>query len=326
MLSRIFLAVAGMSANAGLLVLAILAVRLVTRRRMPKWGNCLLWGLVAVCLMCPVLPESVLSVRPQPGQAALPAAAAMETASPGAGITLTDLAWVWLVGMAAVLGWAAASYLRLRRQVAASIRVGKQVYLCDDISSPFILGIFRPRVYLPSGLEGETLQSVLRHEGAHLRRRDHWWKPLGHLLVAVYWFHPLIWAAYVLLCRDIELACDEQVIRTMDESAVKTYSTVLLACSIPRKAVITCPLAFGEVGVKERVKNALHYKKPAFWVVAASVAVCVIVAVCFLTNPPTDTDAAELVEAAKAAARKARFTESRAAVQGGTITYVFRME
>lgn len=165
MLSRIFLAVAGMSANAGLLVLAILAVRLVTRRRMPKWGNCLLWGLVAVCLMCPVLPESVLSVRPQPGQAALPAAAAMETASPGAGITLTDLAWVWLVGMAAVLGWAAASYLRLRRQVAASIRVGKQVYLCDDISSPFILGIFRPRVYLPSGLEGETLQSVLRHEG-----------------------------------------------------------------------------------------------------------------------------------------------------------------
>ena len=146
MLSRIFLAVAGMSANAGLLVLAILAVRLVTRRRMPKWGNCLLWGLVAVCLMCPVLPESVLSVRPQPGQAALPAAAAIGTASPGAGITLTDLAWVWLVGMAAVLGWAAVSYLRLRRQVAASIRVGKQVYLCDDISSPFILGIFRPRV------------------------------------------------------------------------------------------------------------------------------------------------------------------------------------
>lgn len=205
MLSRIFLAVAGMSANAGLLVLAILAVRLVTRRRMPKWGNCLLWGLVAVCLMCPVLPESVLSVRPQPGQAALPAAAAMETASPGAGITLTDLAWVWLVGMAAVLGWAAVSYLRLRRQVAASIRVGKQVYLCDDISSPFILGIFRPRVYLPSGLEGETLQSVLRHEGAHLRRRDHWWKPLGHLLVAVYWFHPLIWAAYVLLCAALAM-------------------------------------------------------------------------------------------------------------------------
>ena len=263
MLSRIFLAVAGMSANAGLLVLAILAVRLVTRRRMPKWGNCLLWGLVAVCLMCPVLPESVLSVRPQPGQAALPAAAAMETASPGAGITLTDLVWVWLVGMAAVLGWAAVSYLRLRRQVAASIRVGKQVYLCDDISSPFILGIFRPRVYLPSGLEGETLQSVLRHEGAHLRRRDHWWKPLGHLLVAVYWFHPLIWAAYVLLCRDIELACDERVVRDMNRAQRAAYSQALLDCAMPRRRrLVLCPLAFGEVGVRDRVKSVLHYRRP----------------------------------------------------------------
>ena len=133
------------------------------------------------------------------------------------------------------------------------------------------------------------------HEQAHLARRDHWWKPLGFALLAVYWFNPVLWLAYALLCRDIELACDERVIRTMDESAVKTYSTVLLACSMPRKAVITCPLAFGEVGVKERVKNALHYKKPAFWVVAASVTVCIVVAVCFLTNPPTDTDAAGLV-------------------------------
>lgn len=288
MLSRIFLAVAGMSANAGLLVLAILAVRLVTRRRMPKWGNCLLWGLVAVCLMCPVLPESVLSVRPQPGQAALPAAAAMETASPGAGITLTDLAWVWLVGMAAVLGWAAVSYLRLRRQVAASIRVGKQVYLCDDISSPFILGIFRPRVYLPSGLEGETLQSVLRHEGAHLRRRDHWWKPLGHLLVAVYWFHPLIWAAYVLLCRDIELACDERVVRDMTREDRAAYSQALLQCSLNRRRrLVLCPLAFGEVGVRTRVKSVLRYRRPAVWLSAAAVLLCVALAVTFLTEPKT---------------------------------------
>lgn len=292
MLCRIFLAVAGMSANAGLLVLAILAVRLVTRRRMPKWGNCLLWGLVAVCLMCPVLPESVLSVRPQPGQAALPAAAAMETASPGAGITLTDLAWVWLVGMAAVLGWAAVSYLRLRRQVAASIRVGKQVYLCDDISSPFILGIFRPRVYLPSGLEGETLQSVLRHEGAHLRRRDHWWKPLGHLLVAVYWFHPLIWAAYVLLCRDIELACDERVVRDMDRAQRAAYSQALLDCAIPRRRrLVLCPLAFGEVGVRTRVKSVLRYRRPAVWLSAAAVLLCAALAVTFLTEPKTAENA-----------------------------------
>lgn len=286
MLSRIFLAVAGMSVNAGLLVLAILAVRLVARRRMPKWGNCLLWGLVAVCLMCPVLPESVLSVRPQPGSAALPAAAAMETASPGAGITLTDLAWVWLAGMAAVLGWAAVSYLRLRRQVAASIRVGEQVYLCDDISSPFILGIFRPRVYLPSGLEGETLQSVLRHEGAHLRRRDHWWKPLGHLLVAVYWFHPLIWAAYVLLCRDIELACDERVVRDMDRTQRAAYSQALLDCAMPRRRrLVLCPLAFGEVGVRDRVKSVLHYRRPGVWLSAAAVLLCAALAMTFLTEP-----------------------------------------
>jgi len=285
-LSRIFLAVAGMSANAGLLVLAILAVRLVTRRRMPKWGNCLLWGLVAVCLMCPVLPESVLSVRPQPGQAALPAAAAMETASPGAGITLTDLAWVWLVGMAAVLGWAAVSYLRLRRQVAASIRVGKQVYLCDDISSPFILGIFRPRVYLPSGLEGETLQSVLRHEGAHLKRRDHWWKPLAHVLIAVYWFNPLLWAAYVLLCRDIELACDERVVRDMTREDRAAYSQALLQCSLNRRRrLVLCPLAFGEVGVRTRVKSVLRYRRPAVWLSAAAVLLCAALAVTFLTEP-----------------------------------------
>ena len=194
-----------------------------------------------------------------------------------------------------MLLYALASYLRLRRRVSVSLPIQDNIYLCDAISSPFILGVVKPHIYLPSGLDEVQRQNVLSHERAHLARRDHWWKPLGFALLAVYWFNPVLWLAYTLLCRDIELACDERVIRTMDESAVKTYSTVLLACSMPRKAVITCPLAFGEVGVKERVKNALHYKKPAFWVVAASVAVCVVVAVCFLTNPPTDTDAAGLV-------------------------------
>ena len=203
--------------------------------------------------------------------------------------------WVWLIGLGAMLLYALVSYLRLRRRVSVSLCVRENIYLCDAISSPFILGVVKPRIYLPSGLDEVQQQNVLSHERAHLTRRDHWWKPLGFALLAVYWFNPLLWLAYALLCRDIELACDERVIRTMDESAVKTYSTVLLACSMPRKAVITCPLAFGEVGVKERVRNALHYKKPAFWVVAASVAVCVVVAVCFLTNPPTDTDAAGLV-------------------------------
>ncbi|WP_419046892.1 M56 family metallopeptidase, partial [Dysosmobacter sp.] len=203
--------------------------------------------------------------------------------------------WVWLIGLGAMLLYALVSYLRLRRRVSVSLCVRENIYLCDAISSPFILGVVKPRIYLPSGLDEVQRQNVLSHERAHLARRDHWWKPLGFALLAVYWFNPVLWLAYALLCRDIELACDERVIRTMDESAVKTYSTVLLACSIPRKAVITCPLAFGEVGVKERVRNALHYKKPAFWIVVASAVVCIVVAVCFLTNPPTDTDAAGLV-------------------------------
>lgn len=270
MLSRIFLAVAGMSANAGLLVLAILAVRLVTRRRMPKWGNCLLWGLV---------------------------------------------------GMAAVLGWAAVSYLRLRRQVAASIRVGEQVYLCDDISSPFILGIFRPRVYLPSGLEGETLQSVLRHEGAHLRRRDHWWKPLGHLLVAIYWFHPLIWAAYVLLCRDIELACDERVVRDMNRAQRAAYSQALLDCAMTRRRrLVLCPLAFGEVGVRDRVKSVLHYRRPGVWLSAAAVLLCAALAMTFLTEPkPARTGVSPEAASGQTDPDRLRETSSKALIVSSTL-------
>ena len=221
---------------------------------------------------------------------------AVPTASVNPLYVWTEIAgWVWLIGLGAMLLYALVSYLRLRRRVSVSLPIQDHIYLCDAISSPFILGVVKPHIYLPSGLDEVQRQNVLSHERAHLARRDHWWKPLGFALLAVYWFNPVLWLAYALLCRDIELACDERVIRTMDESAVKTYSTVLLACSMLRKAAITCPLAFGEVGVKERVKNALHYKKPAFWVVAASVAVCVVVAVCFLTNPPTDTDAAGLI-------------------------------
>ena len=181
------------------------------------------------------------------------------------------------------------SYLRLRRRVSASIPLRENIYVCDEVPSPFILGIVRPRIYLPSALDEAQRGSVLSHERAHLARRDHWWKPLGFALLAVYWFNPLLWLAYTLLCRDIELACDERVLRGMDAGQVKDYSSALLACSVPRRMLAACPLAFGEVGVGARVKNALRYKKPAFWVVAASVAVCVVVAVCFLTNPERAT-------------------------------------
>ena len=321
-MAAVFLKLLNLSISASWLVLAVLVLRLISKRS-PKWVNVLLWGIVALRLVLPFSIESALSLIPS-AETVSPAAvqfapaptitsgvsvidnavnpslsehfAAVPTASVNPLYVWAYLAgWVWLIGLGAMLLYALVSYLRLRRRVSVSLPVQDHIYLCDAISSPFILGVVKPHIYLPSGLDEVQRQNVLSHEQAHLARRDHWWKPLGFALLAVYWFNPVLWLAYALLCRDIELACDERVIRTMDESAVKTYSTVLLACSMPRKAVITCPLAFGEVGVKERVKNALHYKKPAFWVVAASVTVCIVVAVCFLTNPPTDTDAAGLV-------------------------------
>lgn len=321
-MSGIFLKLLNLSISASWLVLVVLALRLVLKRA-PKWVNVLLWGMVALRLMLPFSIESALSLIPS-----------AETLSPEvvwfdpaptitSGVTIIDNAvnpslsesfaaaplasvnplyvwtylagWVWLIGLAAMLAYALVSYLRLRRRVSASIPLRENIYVCDEVPSPFILGIVHPCIYLPSALDEAQRGSVLSHERAHLARRDHWWKPLGFALLAVYWFNPLLWLAYTLLCRDIELACDERVLRGMDAGQIKDYSSALLACSVPRRMIAACPLAFGEVGVGARVKNALRYKKPAFWVVAASVIVCIVVAVCFLTNPRTDTDAAGLV-------------------------------
>ena len=315
-MAAVFLKLLNLSISASWLVLAVLVLRLGLKRS-PKWMNVLLWGIVALRLVLPFSIESALSLIPS-AETVSPAAVQFAPAPtitsgvsvidnavnpslsehfaavPGMSVNplyvWTEIAgWVWLIGLGAMLLYALVSYLRLRRRVSVSLPVQDHIYLCDAISSPFILGIVKPRIYLPSGLDEVQRQNVLAHERAHLARYDHWWKPLGFVLLAVYWFNPLLWLAYALFCRDIELACDERVIRTMDASAVKTYSTVLLACSMPHKAVISCPLAFGEVGVKERVRNALHYKKPAFWVVAASAIVCIAVAVCFLTNPEHET-------------------------------------
>ncbi len=321
-MSGIFLKLLNLSISASWLVLVVLALRLVLKRA-PKWVDVLLWGMVALRLMLPFSIESALSLIPSAetlspevvqfdpaptitsgvefiDNAVNPSLSESFAAAPLASVNplyvWTYLAgWVWLIGLAAMLLYALVSYLRLRRRVRASIPLRENIYVCDEVPSPFILGIVHPRIYLPSALDEAQRGSVLSHERAHLARHDHWWKPLGFALLAVYWFNPLLWLAYTLLCRDIELACDERVLCGMDAGQVKDYSSALLACSVPRRMLAACPLAFGEVGVGARVKNALRYKKPAFWVVAASVAVCVVVAVCFLTNPRTDTDAAGLV-------------------------------
>ena len=315
-MSGIFLKLLNLSISASWLVLTVLALRMVLRRA-PKWVNVLLWGMVALRLMLPFSIESALSLIPS-AETLSPEVVRFDSAPTiTSGVTIIDNAvnpslsesfaaaplasvnplyvwtylagWVWLIGLAAMLLYALVSYLRLRRRVSASIPLWENIYVCDEVPSPFILGIVHPRIYLPSALDEAKWGSVLSHERAHLARRDHWWKPLGFALLAVYWFNPLLWLAYTLLCRDIELACDERVLRGMDAGQVKDYSSALLACSVPRRMLAACPLAFGEVGVGARVKNALRYKKPAFWVVAASVAVCVVVAVCFLTNPERAT-------------------------------------
>ena len=315
-MSGIFLKLLNLSISASWLVLVVLALRLVLKRA-PKWVNVLLWGMVALRLMVPFSIESALSLIPS-AETLSPEVVRFDPAPTiTSGVTIIDNAvnpslsesfaaaplasvnplyvwtylagWVWLLGLAAMLAYALVSYLRLRRRVSASIPLRENIYVCDEVPSPFILGIVHPRIYLPSALDEAQRGSVLSHERAHLARRDHWWKPLGFALLAVYWFNPLLWLAYTLLCRDIELACDERVLRGMDAGQVKDYSSALLACSVPRRMLAACPLAFGEVGVGARVKNALRYKKPAFWVVAASVAVCVVVAVCFLTNPERAT-------------------------------------
>ena len=321
-MSGIFLKLLNLSISASWLVLVVLALRLVLKRA-PKWVNVLLWGMVALRLMLPFSIESALSLIPS-AETVSPEVVRFDPAPTiTSGVTIIDNAvnpslsesfaaaplasvnplyvwtylagWVWLIGLTAMLLYALVSYLRLRRRVSASIPLRENIYVCDEVPSPFILGIVHPCIYLPSALDEAQRGSVLSHERAHLARRDHWWKPLGFALLAVYWFNPLLWLAYTLLCRDIELACDERVLRGMDAGQVKAYSSALLACSVPRRMLAACPLAFGEVGVGARVKNALRYKKPAFWVVAASVIVCIVVAVCFLTNPRTDTDAAGLV-------------------------------
>ena len=296
------------SISASWLILAVIVLRRLCKR-IPRGMICLLWGLVAIRLICPVSIQSPLSLVPDTRPIVESVVAAAAPAPPQTtdseraenGTAPIVPAWetdhaaasapdvrlyatvVWMIGMLALLGYAAASYFRLRRRVSASIRVRENIWLCDWVESPFILGIVRPRIYLPSSMEYGQFPYILAHENAHLKRRDHGWKPLGFVLLAVYWFNPLVWVAYILLCRDIELACDECVVHRMGAWGKKLYSAVLLSCSTTVASV--CPVAFGGVGVKERVRSVLHYRKPALRSVIATGIIGLVMAVCFLTDP-----------------------------------------
>ncbi len=291
--------------SAGWLILAVIALRAVFRRA-PRGMICLLWALAALRLACPFSIRSPLSLVPDTEAVvervvsiAAPVREQTNTTTPETAVPVPaenvdarpsgpDIAaWataVWAAGTAGMLGYAAVSYIRLRQRVAASVRVKGNIFLCDWIDTPFILGVFRPRIYLPSAMDRERYTYVLAHENAHLKRRDHWWKPLGFVLLAVYWFDPLAWAAYILFCWDLELACDERVIRDMGLAERKEYSKILLACAAGAVPSV-CPVRFGGVGVKARIKSVLRYRRPALGAVIAGGVAAAVLAVCFLTDP-----------------------------------------
>ena len=202
---------------------------------------------------------------------------------------LSAFSILWLAGVILFTGYAVYSYARIRRQVAEAMWLRENLWICDEVKSPFILGLRKPKIYLSSSMDEVLYPYVIAHEQAHLKRGDQWWKPLGFLILAIHWFQPFVWAAYILFCSDLELACDESAVKKLNPQERKDYSYALLSCSMQRRLVTVCPLAFGEAGVKKRVKEILNYKKPTFWVVLAAVVVCVIVAVCFLTNPKQGT-------------------------------------
>lgn len=312
MMEEVFLKLLNMSITAGWLILAVIVLRFCLKKA-PKAIAVILWALVGVRLICPFSLESIFSIIPsaetvpsdilysetpaiQSGIRIFNAAVnpiLSETMAPAAGdsanpmqIVVWTASVIWAVGMAAMLVYTFISSFRIYRKVREATPLRENILLCDRISTPFILGIIRPRIFLPSAVREQDLVYVIAHEKAHLQRHDHLWKPLGFLLLTVYWFHPLIWVAYLLLCRDIEFACDEKVIREMGLEIKKNYADALINCSIPRRMIAACPLAFGEVSVKERVKNILHYRKPALFIVVAAAIACMITAVCLLTNPP----------------------------------------
>ena len=300
-LDVVFSLVLTMSLSASWIAAAVLVLRLCLKRA-PKWVNVLLWGIVAVRLVLPVSIESPLSLLPRT-EAILPAAAAQSiqtgtapavrsAAAIASGAAMrsqpgrtTILAWVWLVGIAVLLLYTWISTQRLRRKVREAVRLRGNIYETEHIASPFVLGVLRPRIYLPYHMDSRDREQVIAHEQAHLRRGDHVWKPLGFLLLTIHWFNPLLWLSYVLLCRDIELACDEKVIKNLSCGQRADYMQALVTCSVNRRRIAACPLAFGEIGVKERVKSVMNYKKPTFWIILLAVAACVVLAVCFLTNP-----------------------------------------
>lgn len=315
-MSELFLAVVNMSISASWLVLVILLLRLLLKKA-PRWMFVLLWGVAAIRLVCPITIESVMSLIPS-AQTIAPEIMMDKAPEINTGIPIINqvinpvisgsftpdpitsanplqiwipiVSLVWISGILLMFFYVAVSYARLKHRVSSAVILRDNIFWSGSVTSPFVLGLITPRIYLPYGINDRDAEHVIAHERAHIKRCDHLWKPLGFLILTLHWFNPLMWLGYVLLCRDIELACDEKVIGKLNTEQKADYSQALLNCSVNRRMIAACPLAFGEVGVKNRVKSVLSYKKPAFWIIVLTVIACVALAFCFLTNPTSDYD------------------------------------
>ena len=308
-MSALIIKLFNMSVTASWLVLAVILFRMIFRRA-PKWIYCLLWSFVGLRLVLPFSIQTSFSLVPSVNTVSIAGNSRPElhtgfgifngavnefigshyyegvTVPEGTTVNIMSvLSWVWIIGVFAMAVYALISYMKIKLRVSASVLRESGVYICDDIDTPFIFGIIRPRIYMPSGIEDGHVFHIISHERAHLARRDHIWKPLGFVLLSLYWFNPVMWVAYILLCRDIESACDERVVRDMEIDEKKDYSSALAFCGVQRKMISACPLAFGEVAVKDRIRSVLSYKKPAFWVIVCALAVSVLLAVFLLTDP-----------------------------------------
>ncbi|MBQ4602850.1 MAG: transcriptional regulator, partial [Clostridia bacterium] len=315
-MENIFLRFLNISITAGWIVLAVVVLRLLLKKA-PKWISCLLWAVVGIRLVLPFSIESIFSLIPSTTtvdtdivyQASPSVNTGLDAVNSVVNPIITDsfapnlgdsanplqiwtfiAAWAWVIGIGIMLIYTIISYILLKTKVGTAVKLDENIYQSERVTSPFILGVIKPKIYLPFKISEGDIAHVIAHERAHLKRGDHLIKPIAFVLLAVYWFNPLMWVAYILLCRDIELACDEKVIRDMEHTQKQEYSKALLDLSVRRISVASCPLAFGEVGVKARIKSVMNYKKPAFWIIIVALIVCVVVSVCFLTDPINDNN------------------------------------
>ena len=307
------------SITASLVAFVVILLRFFMKKT-PKWVTCILWGMVGLKLILPFSIESPLSIVPN--KEPLPVSYIYNTSALASGDSYTSvvdsgsqifdavvgtairetsseavlksnfsiIACFWLIGVAVMIIYGVISYHRINKKVEESAAFKDNIWLCDCIETPFIMGLIKPRIFIPSNIGEADIDFVIAHEKAHIKRKDHWWKPLGFMLLSLHWFNPVLWIAYILMCKDIEYACDEKVIKDMGIEIKKAYSNALINCSMPKRMISACPIAFGETAVKGRIKSVLNYKKPALWLVVISFVVCVAVGIGFLTNQPYKPD------------------------------------